>query len=285
MIFVKDQTDKGIINIGTEENPQYKTIVLLSLELDTVSDFNELDPTSANYPFSDIFVIQGSDAHVIQDNTIYMMKSDGTWVIQDEASRMNVYTKDETDQLLMDYAESQALVDLNQDGEISENRNYIMDLYGITQTNMCTEVYDITSTTINGVTWTVNANGTITANGTATANSFFYILPANSYKQYGRKIWIYGCPSGGSETTYELQTALGSTVKRDYGGTDQMMQFLASDAVRYIACCVRNGYTADNLLFRPVIETDEVMTLMGKRYDQPVPTLTQLFNMVRSYHP
>ena len=61
-----------------------------------------------------------------------------------------------------------------------------------------------------------------------------------------------------------------------------MMQFLGNEAVRYIACCVRNGYTADNLLFRPVIETDEVMTLMGKRYDQPVPTLTQLFNMVRS---
>ena len=68
-------------------------------------------------------------------------------------------------------------------------------------------------------------------------------------------------------TFSDILTALGSTVKHDYGGTDQMMQFLGNEAVRYIACCVRNGYTADNLLFRPVIETDEVMTLMGKRYD------------------
>lgn len=254
-------------------------LIYAYIECDNLSDL----PTTTQ--FTGFVIDKESIAHVINGNTIYMLDSTGTWRIQDEASRMNVYTKDETDQLLTDMADSQANVDLAQDAEISENRNYIMDLYGITQTNMCTEVYDITSTTINGVTWTVNANGTITANGTATANSFFYILPPNSYKQYGRKIWIYGCPSGGSETKYELQTALGSTVKHDYGGTDQMMQFLASEAVRYIACCVRNGYTADNLLFRPVIETDEVMTLMGKRYDQPVPTLTQLFNLVRSYHP
>jgi hypothetical protein len=39
----------------------------------------------------------GSEAHIIEDNTIYKLKSDGTWVKQDEASRMNVYTKDETD--------------------------------------------------------------------------------------------------------------------------------------------------------------------------------------------
>ena len=152
--------------------------ILAYIECDNVSDL----PTTTQ--FSGWIIDKESKAHIINGNTMYMLDSTGTWRIQDEASRMNVYTKDETDQLLTDMADAQANVDLDQDAEISTNRNYIMDLYGITQTNMCTEVYDLTSTTINGITWTVNANGTITANGTASANSFFYILPANAYKQY-----------------------------------------------------------------------------------------------------
>ena len=249
-------------------------------EVDSTADFADFATT-----FPDVVFVMSSRAHVIADNTIYMMKSDGTWAIQDEASRMNVYTKPQVDALIQDAVDNQAYIDAAQNTRIEANKQWIQDLYGITQMNMCTEVYDVSSQTINGVTWTVNSDGTITANGTATASSFFYILPANSYKQYGRKIWIYGCPAGGSSTTYELQTALGSEVRHDYGGTDDVMQFIATEAVRYLACCVRSGYQADNLLFRPNIETDEVMNAMGKQYTQPVPTLTQLFNKVRALHP
>lgn len=49
-------------------------------------------------------LVIGCKAHIIATNEMYCMQSDGTWVKQDEASRMNVYTKDEIDNLLLDYA-------------------------------------------------------------------------------------------------------------------------------------------------------------------------------------
>lgn len=61
------------------------------IEGDTLSDLPGVND------FDGITLVCGSEFHCIQDNTIYAMKSDGTWVIQDEASRMDVYTKAETD--------------------------------------------------------------------------------------------------------------------------------------------------------------------------------------------
>lgn len=62
------------------------------ISCDTVSDL----PAQAG-GISGYYLEQGSTAHVINSNTIYTMQSNGTWVQQDEASRMNVYTKAETD--------------------------------------------------------------------------------------------------------------------------------------------------------------------------------------------
>lgn len=90
--------------------------ILCLLECDTVSDLPAQPATGYNW-------IVGSKAHVVQDNTMYAFKSSGTWVIQDEASRMNVYTKDETDQAIedaIDTAEAaQAIIDGSQDTKIT----------------------------------------------------------------------------------------------------------------------------------------------------------------------
>lgn len=72
--------------------------------------------------FAGYTLMQGSTAHVIQDNTIYTMQSDGTWILQDEASRMNVYTKPEIDSMLSDYTTTadQQVIDGQQDDEIDD---------------------------------------------------------------------------------------------------------------------------------------------------------------------
>lgn len=93
------------------------THIRAHLECDTLSDLPSAATDISGYTL-DI----GSDAHIIQDNTVYMMLSDGTWIIQDEASRMDVYTKTQTDQQISAavaaQAAIQAVTDGNQDGEI-----------------------------------------------------------------------------------------------------------------------------------------------------------------------
>ncbi len=61
-----------------------------------------------------------------------------------------------------------------------------------------------TTMTGNGITYTVNADGSVTCNGTATKNAVInltenYRLPLGTYI-------LRGCPSTGSDTTYRLQT-------------------------------------------------------------------------------
>lgn len=91
---------------GTVDNP--------GIECDTVSDL----PTE-NY-FDGYTLVIGSCAHIIEDNTIYSMRSNGVWVLQDSASRMDVYTKPEIDSILSDYTTTanQMLIDGAQDTDI-----------------------------------------------------------------------------------------------------------------------------------------------------------------------
>lgn len=97
------------IRAGTVDSP--------GLSCDTVAD---LPAQAGGLP--GYFLEQGSAAHVIADNTIYCLQSSGVWVIQDQASRMDVYTKQQTDTAISSAISSQASiqssVDGAQDGEI-----------------------------------------------------------------------------------------------------------------------------------------------------------------------
>ena len=288
MIFIKEQTNKGSTNVGTPESPQYKPIMLLSLELDTVSDLDDLDPTSQNYPFSDIFVIQGSDAHVIQDNTKYMMKSDASWVIQEDPLFSGIYTKSEIDDMISD-------IDDIQTAQAVSIRDLQLDVEALQQADNVTNgriakmvdqgaknllnVYDTQTQTINGITWTINSDGTVTANGTATANSFLYLIPNNTNIAYGYETHISGCPSGGSSTTYEIQVAMtGGTTYHDYGDG----QVIPSTYVyRYFVCCVRSGQTVSNLVFSPMI-TESWKYTLSQAFVPYSPTNAELAKMILS---
>ena len=144
-------------------------------------------------------------------------------------------------------------------------------------------VFDASSgqtATIAGVTWTVNADGTVTANGTATANSFFYILPNNTNVVLSQGATVMtGCPAGGGETTYEMQTVtVGGAIRHDYGsGAEQVGGY----SYRYVALTVRNGYTADNLVFKPMVCLKAAHDLTPK-FVPYTPTLSELYAMIRN---
>lgn len=136
----------------------------------------------------------------------------------------------------------------------------------------------VTGQTVNGITWTVDAaNGTVTANGTASGNSFFYLWPVGTNAQYAYPTVLSGSPAGGTAATYELQAAIGSTVYHDYGSGAE----IPAGEIRYVTCCVRNGNTVSDLVFRPMLCPASLQP-DPMQYIPYCPTLPELYRMIRA---
>ena len=223
------------------------------------------------------YLEQGSCAHVIDGNQLYVMTSSGSWIQQDTSPYSDVYTKFEVDSLLTPITDDIVSLYVSD----SDIRGYIAGLINDSAKNRL-NVFQTASQTINNVVWTINADGTVTANGLASANSFLYLIPNNSNIAFGVATHISGCPSGGSASTYEIQVAqTGGTIYHDYGdGEDIPYDYV----YRYFVCCVRSGYNADNLVFRPMI-CDTWKYLITPVFVPYSPTNAELAALIRSYHP
>ncbi len=112
------------------------------------------------------------------------------------------------------------------------------------------------SQTKNGVTFTVNEDGSVTANGTATANA---LLGLSDIKlTVGKKYTLSGCPEGGSSTTfklYGLDTTNWTGAGSDYGNGDT---FTIRYSINQYRIAIYTGYTADNLTFYPMLRYAEI---------------------------
>lgn len=112
------------------------------------------------------------------------------------------------------------------------------------------------SGTANGITFTLNADGTVTANGTATANAYYDInkalsLPAGQYA-------LSGCPSSSNGANYLVYA---QSAKGDRYDSGKGVYFdAAADETWYVRIKIASGITVSNLTFRPMIrkatETD-----------------------------
>lgn len=118
-----------------------------------------------------------------------------------------------------------------------------------------------TSRTSNSVTYVKNADGTITANGTATGgNGRCDVLNVNNPSKSlldafsGKK--LVGCPEGGGYSTYITQLVIdGTVICRDMGSgvlIPDLSQYYGSSNL-FIDVSVRTNYTAENLIFKPMI--------------------------------
>lgn len=111
-----------------------------------------------------------------------------------------------------------------------------------------------TSETINGVTFTVNADKSVTANGTAT-DEISYGLTSVLKLPFGSYV-VNGCPPNGSGNTYRILIGITKeTVKYipDYGTGSSVFEI--DDTVLKSNCTVRisSGTTVSNLVFKPMI--------------------------------
>lgn len=228
------------------------------IEGDTQADFPNVND------FDGITLVCGSEYHCIDDNTMYCMQSDGTWILQDEASRMDVYTKAQTDAAIQAAA-----------NPLHGWTNYLLNC-------TCKNLLDVftadsgTTATIQGVTWTVHKDGSVTADSggsPATGTSFFYIWPNPTNIRFDDKTFCGGCPAGGSASTYEVQIAEGSTIKHDYGDG---LQNPSGYTYRYFVLCVRSGYVANNLVFKPYVYSEGVYN-ESAGFSAYAPTLSELY--------
>lgn len=112
------------------------------------------------------------------------------------------------------------------------------------------------TTTKKGVTFTVNSDGTVIVNGTAT-DDVELVLTTNAVETEGNYT-VNGCPSSGSSSTYWLNfktTASGaSTWRQEYGSG----LTVTGVTIQNVGIYVKQGATANNVLFKPMIRLASV---------------------------
>ena len=113
----------------------------------------------------------------------------------------------------------------------------------------------------NGITWTINTNGSITADGTATDDSTF-IVNENITLDEDTDYTVSGCPENGTIDTYYEELELTSGNVKDYGSG---IVFANLGSVDEIRCVIKSGITVNDLTFYPQLELGHIRT----SYQQP----------------
>ena len=118
------------------------------------------------------------------------------------------------------------------------------------------------STTNNGITFTVNDDGSITVNGTATANT--YLVVGSVSLAGGTAYALNGCPTGGGNSTYRLYWQ-GVTGNYDEGnGTTYTPPTTTDINIRIV---IYNGATVNNLTFYPMVRLASVIDSSYEPYN------------------
>lgn len=113
------------------------------------------------------------------------------------------------------------------------------------------------SQTVNGVTFTVNPDGSVTASGTASADTSFTF--SNSGNSIAAGSYMFsGCPSGGSTSTYRMTANVGGVWFTDTGSGNS--RTVSSGTIGVASIVIASGYTCNNLTFYPQLESGSTAT-------------------------
>ena len=139
---------------------------------------------------------------------------------------------------------------------------YISDLSTVTVTrcrkNLIPYPYTNTTKILNGITFTVNSDGSVTVSGTATAQAYFRLQQSFSLKK--GQYFFSGCPTGGAGGTYSLYlgTADYTFYKADVGNGIYINA--ESDKTVSIVINIAKDTTVENLVFKPQLELGSTAT-------------------------
>ena len=189
---------------------------------------------------------------------------------------LEVYTREEIDDLLAqkitavpgsglmtdDERDKLSTLENYNDSEVKSQISINRSTLGYQRKNLLKNT--AVSKTQNGVTVTVNEDGTVSVSGTATAG---VALPIGQVEvEKGRTYAVSGCPAGGLSTTYRFDaryykngtlTTIGGTW--DIGeGTIVTLPDDADDNRLLIYIRIGNGTDVDGLIFRPMLRYAEI---------------------------
>lgn len=129
--------------------------------------------------------------------------------------------------------------------------------------NLCPN--NAVSQVINGITWTVNSDGTVTATGAVSSGESDSVLdiyvPSDGNDPFvGQPVRFSGCPTGGSDTTYRMFFSRVSTVDGSSGsisdigyGINQVWRNDHSGTGAKVSCVIYPAAGTVNLTFKPMI--------------------------------
>lgn len=131
--------------------------------------------------------------------------------------------------------------------------------------------YDGTSKTFNGITYTVNSDGSVTVNGTATADSVFYFSRNYKFKGTNTDLFLSGCPNNGSGNTYDLVIAgldisNNVTYVNNDVGIGKSINIPSDTVTINVYIRIRSKQAVENLVFRPQLELGDTAT----EYEPPI---------------
>ena len=125
----------------------------------------------------------------------------------------------------------------------------------------------VQSQTINGVTFTVNSDGSVTANGTATENAIFYLydsnnngLDINTLKHLNGKTVTISSGLGANENVYIYGWHIKGTNSVSTVSADSVTFTFAIGTGANITLQIKSGYTANNVVFKPQLELGSTAT-------------------------
>ena len=122
------------------------------------------------------------------------------------------------------------------------------------------------TTTVNGITYTVNADGTIKANGTATSNATLVLVNNTQIVPTDTSVIVSGCPSGGSNSTYRVFVKSDADANYVY---DTGSGVTVSGVYR-IAITIYSGTTVNNLVFKPMVRDSRIISSSYVKYNGDV---------------
>lgn len=233
-----------IINRHVYEIASGENITLCDIVADASTDLPGADD-QALYK-----IAFGSFAFSIADKCFYCLDSSGTWTAAD-INASDFYTKAEIDAFLLTInttlnKDRAALVEIVDGGA----KNVLqVDEIGVSATHGQTY-------TTNGVTFTLNSDGSITAtrNETSTSNSDCNLRfnGANFYVDdfCNGKYVLSGCPAGGSYETYFIRANRNDYAMLDYGEGVLLEQTTEHNI--YITLRVTSEFTG-TIIFKPMI--------------------------------
>lgn len=129
--------------------------------------------------------------------------------------------------------------------------------------------YYYRSMELNGVTFTVNNDGSITVNGTATKTTTFYIIGGysteviisiNQKLRKGVPYTVSDNPPGASFSTYCIQYSINDRYYSPLNSTRTFTMTSDADVLTRMYITVNAGVTVDNITFHPQIEVGTAAT-------------------------